>query len=487
MVDNPLISLLCSASLLFVALHNKQTNLGAIASSFGGIVLSQRSMKKASQLFPEDEIKVILKNAEISKFELAAKAELLELIPNESEVVNVQTQTISDTTDTSSISKYDWNQIIEENCLLIGGEPGSAKTSLAAGFIVPKISQAYESEVIVLDSHAKKNNWENMGYQRVVSDYEQIYECLLWLDQERERRRNSSDSYHLIICIFDEINDMWSYLERIDKQNKMKRLSNAKLILQTLLNCRKFDILIIGMMQSHLCEDIGLSGAIRRQAMIVLLNGAAREEGERKKKKLTSEEYRYLTDKNRPYCCLVTGYQTVQIADHPTHGNYRLFSKKGKEPENVIQPKIWEVMSIPFADFTNNKYNHKIQELGENINITEAGNYQRNEKGVNDEEEGEEEVLLTPEQHPAISELESLLEKEYNDLTPSTLMPDGWVPRNPVVGDLSIEVRGVLVDLINIKCSKKEAIELVFGITKGTSKKYKAASYWYEEIKEQIK
>ena len=54
-----------------------------------------------------------------------------------------------------------WNQIIEENCLLIGGEPGSAKTSLAAGFIVPKISQAYESEVIVLDSHAKKNNWES--------------------------------------------------------------------------------------------------------------------------------------------------------------------------------------------------------------------------------------------------------------------------------------------------------------------------------------
>ena len=182
MVDNPLIYLLGSASLLLVALHSKQTNLGAIASSFGGIVLSQIIMKKASQLFPEDEIKVILKNAEISKFELAAKAELLELIPNESEVVNVQTQTISDTTDTSSISKYDWNQIIEENCLLIGGEPGSAKTSLAAGFIVPKISQAYESEVIVLDSHAKKNNWENMGYQRVVSDYEQIYECLLWLD-----------------------------------------------------------------------------------------------------------------------------------------------------------------------------------------------------------------------------------------------------------------------------------------------------------------
>ena len=71
----------------------------------------------------------------------------------------------------------------------------------------------------------------------------------------------------------------------------------------------------------------------------------------------------------------------------------------------MIQPKIWEVMSIPFADFTNNKYNHKIEELGDNINITETGNYQINEKGVNDEDEGEEEALLTPEQHSAISEL----------------------------------------------------------------------------------
>ena len=48
-------------------------------------------------------------------------------------------------------------------------------------------------------------------------------------------------------------------------------------------------------------------------------------------------------------------------------------------------------------------------------------------------------------------------------------------------------MRGLLVELINIKCPKKETIKLVFGVTKGTSKKYKAASYWYEEIKEQIK
>lgn len=42
--------------------------------------------------------------------------------------------------------------------------------------------------------------------------------------------------------------------------------------------------------------------------MIVILNSVVREEGERKKKKLISEEYRYLIDKNRFYCCLVIGY-----------------------------------------------------------------------------------------------------------------------------------------------------------------------------------
>lgn len=63
-------------------------------------------------------------------------------------------------------------------------------------------------------------------------------------------------------------------------------------------------------------------------------------------------------------------------------------------------------------------------------------------------------------------------------------MFDGWVLRNFIVGDLFIEVCGVLVDLINIKCLKKEVIELVFGIIKGISKKYKVVSYWYEEIKE---
>ena len=184
----------------------------------------------------------------------------------------------------------------------------------------------------------------------------------------------------MIICVFDEINDVWSYLERSDRQSKTKRLVNTQLILQNLLNCRKFDIQIIGMMQSHLCEDIGLSGGVRRQAMIILLNGAARTEAYRNKNQFTKEEYTYLTDKDRPYIALVTGYQSIQVAEHPTHGNYKKFSKKGNKPEVVL--------SIKQRDKLVTVNNENIEDFKNNIIITDRGKFDLNKysnTGVTDE------------------------------------------------------------------------------------------------------
>ena len=118
---------------------------------------------------------------------------------------------------------------------------------------------------------------------------------------------------------------------------------------------------------------------------------------------------------------------------------------------------------------------------------TKSKKFNSSEKGVSNEDDREEAVLLTPEENDAITQLEFILQKNPINLTPLTLIPNGWVHIDPIAGELSTEVRGLLVELINIKCSKKETIKLVFGVTKGTSKKYKAASYWYEEVKEQIK
>ncbi len=484
---NPIVFLIGSAGCLILSLHSKQSPTGAMAASLGGAVLAQTAMSKASDRFIDDEVNIILHNAEVSKYVMLAENELAALLPQEAQgqVVDVQSAQVTQTLP--GLDKYNWENIVDENSLLIGGEPGSAKTSTVAGYIVPRISQKYESEIIVLDSHAKKNDWAGMGYDRVINDYEQIYECLLWLDEERERRRNSSDSHHLLIVIFDEINDMWSYLERQDKQNKTKRLSNAQLILQTLLNCRKFDIQIIGMMQSHLCEDIGLSGAIRRQAFIILLCGAAREEASRNRKKLTEQQYNYLTDKNRPYCCLLTGYQSVTIADHPTHGHHTTFAKKGKVPENVSQPKNWNIQSIPFARVSVNNSESKETDNGNNIIHTDSGRFDLNKEGADESDEGEDESELAPTPHPEAQKLEDIFTIGSSDLAPSALVPDGWVVADPLAGFLSTEVRGVLVELINIKCPKEEAVKLVFGVSKGGNKKYKAAGFWYEEVKAQIK
>ena len=467
---------LSSLTLICLSLHSNQSRIGSLVASVGSCYFAIELLRISSKKSHDYEVENIFKNAEIAKYELLAQRELLELIPcNEVTDVTAKNLPVSN----EEINKYDWEQITEENSLLIGGEPGSAKTSVTAGFIVPKISQKYDSEIIVLDSHSTKNRWNEMGYERVISDYEDIYEFLEWLDKEREIRRKSTDKKHLIICVFDEINDVWSYLERSDKQNKTKRLVNAQLILQNLLNCRKFDIQIIGMMQSHLCEDIGLSGSVRRQAMVILLNGAARAEAYRNKNQFTKEEYTYLTDKERPYIALVTGYQSIQIAKHPTHGNYKVFSKKGNKPEIAL--------SIKQRDKLVTTNNENTEDFKNNIIITDRGRFDLNK--YSDTEVTDKESVTDNESNNQsdVTRLESLYNKNDRLLLLDEIVPDNWVCCTPKTDNLTPEVTGLIVQLIQNKISKEKTINAVFGCCKNSkSKSWKAASYWYEEIKQSI-
>lgn len=467
---------LSSLTLICLSLHSNQSRIGSLVASVGSCYFAIELLRVSSKKSHDYEVENIFKNTEIAKYELLAQRELLELVPcNEVTDVTAKNLPVSN----EEINKYDWEQITEENSLLIGGEPGSAKTSVTAGFIVPKISQKYDSEIIVLDSHSTKNRWNEMGYERVISDYEDIYEFLEWLDKEREIRRKSTDKKHLIICVFDEINDVWSYLERSDKQNKTKRLVNAQLILQNLLNCRKFDIQIIGMMQSHLCEDIGLSGSVRRQAMVILLNGAARAEAYRNKNQFTKEEYTYLTDKERPYIALVTGYQLIQIAKHPTHGNYKVFSKKGNKPEIVL--------SIKQRDKLVTTNNENTEDFKNNIIITDRGRCDLNK--YSDTEVTDKESVTDNESNNQsdVTRLESLYNKNDRLLLLDEIVPDNWVCCTPKTDNLTPEVTGLIVQLIQNKISKEKTINAVFGCCKNSkSKSWKAASYWYEEIKQSI-
>ena len=476
MASDFIINGLSSLTLICLSLHSNQSRIGSLVASVGSCYFAIELLRISSKKYHDYEVENIFKNAEIAKYELLAQRELLELVPcNEVTDVTAKNLPVSN----EEINKYDWEQITEENSLLIGGEPGSAKTSVTAGFIVPKISQKYDSEIIVLDSHSTKNRWNEMGYERVISDYEDIYEFLEWLDKEREIRRKSTDKKHLIICVFDEINDVWSYLERSDKQNKTKRLVNAQLILQNLLNCRKFDIQIIGMMQSHLCEDIGLSGSVRRQAMVILLNGAARAEAYRNKNQFTKKEYTYLTDKERPYIALVTGYQSIQVATHPTHGNYKVFSKKGNKPEIVLPIKQRDKL------VTIN--NENIEDLKNNIIITDRGRFDLNK--YSDIEVTDKESVTDDESNNQsdVTRLESLYNKDDRLLLLDEIVPDNWVCCTPKTDNLTPEVTGLIVQLIQNKISKEKTINAVFGCCKNSkSKSWKAASYWYEEIKQSI-
>ena len=113
---------------------------------------------------------------------------------------------------------------------------------------------------------------------------------------------------------------------------------------------------------------------------------------------------------------------------------------------------------------------------------------EESDDGVSEDIEGEGSSEISPTPHPHSQQLENIFSKEYSDISPRTLIPDSWSPVSPKVGDLDAEVRGVIVNLININCPKEETIKLVFGCSKsGKSKSWKAASYWYEEIKAQIK
>ncbi len=135
--NSPLICLIGSAGCLFVALNSNQTNTGAIAASLGGAVLAQTAMSKASDKFIDDEVNIILRNAEISKFELAAQAELMQLLPEETqdEIIDLLPQTLPASTINNDSRFKDLATLLKmgKGIFLMAGT-GCGKSSLVKFF-----------------------------------------------------------------------------------------------------------------------------------------------------------------------------------------------------------------------------------------------------------------------------------------------------------------------------------------------------------------
>lgn len=243
---------------------------------------------------------------------------------------------------------YNWEALADEaSGILIGGNSGSAKTSLGAGFIVGKLTAVRPSEVIVLDVHASKNPiWQQMNFPRVESDVESIYQILCWLIDEVERRKNQ-DGHPLIICL-DEINDTISELSQLDivkpLPGKEKRVKTFSYAIRKLSNARKFDICLLGFMQSHNTEAIGIDGKFRNNFLLVLCGASARGEIQNIWK---HDDPRFQYIQNTAYPVVIAGSNPHQIAEHPTHKHHSQYRKKGNAPANLIQPRFLDKSSIP--------------------------------------------------------------------------------------------------------------------------------------------
>ena len=243
---------------------------------------------------------------------------------------------------------YNWDGLADEaSGILVGGNSGSAKTSLGAGFIVGKLTAVNPAEVIVLDIHASKNPiWQQMNFPRVESDVESIYQILCWLIDEVERRKNQ-DGHPLIICL-DEINDTISELSQLDiikpLPGKEKRVKTFSYAIRKLSNARKFDICLLGFMQSHNTEAIGIDGKFRNNFLLVLCGASARGEIQNIWK---HDDPRFQYIQNTAYPVVISGSNPHQIAEHPTHKHHSQYKKKGNAPANLIQPRFLDKSSIP--------------------------------------------------------------------------------------------------------------------------------------------
>ena len=236
---------------------------------------------------------------------------------------------------------YNWTDLqYEANAIIVGGNPGSGKSTIVGGFLAPMISRLAESEVIVCDPDANSNRWQEYGYTRIVSDYAAIYQTLIAVATEKENRKTSGKK-HQIILIMDELNDCQGAWRSMYNRAEYNQAIEA---IRTLGNARKYNITPIILMQSHNVEDIGLSRKYRNQFAVILACASARDEVQNIWKQ---NDPRWQWVSQSPYPCVLVGSIPTQIAQHPTHGHHQQFKKVGNAPSNILSPVCGSIQSIP--------------------------------------------------------------------------------------------------------------------------------------------
>ena len=320
--------------------------MGAIASTIG-TALSYPAMKKSERTIirqdTADEIFDIGEAAIIERYkQMVFPVPRMPDLNIHSHVLGMFPETVQE----PQLEFYNWDDLkYEANAIIVGGNPGSGKSTIVAGFLAPMISRLEKSEVIVCDPDANSNRWCEYGYTRIVSDYAAIYQTLIAVATEKENRKSSTAKRHQIILIMDELNDCQGAWRSIYKREEYNQAIEA---IRTLGNARKYNITPIILMQSHNVEDIGLSRKYRNQFAVILCCASARDEVQNIWKQ-NDERWQWVN--NSPYPCVLVGSIPTQIAQHPTHGHHQQFKKVGNSPQNILSPVCSDIATIP--DFQN--------------------------------------------------------------------------------------------------------------------------------------
>lgn len=221
---------------------------------------------------------------------------------------------------------YDFDSLEDDAVgILIGGNSGSGKTSVAA-WIAGKLTEGKPAQVFALDPHFN-DIWEQLGIH-ALGEFFEIEETLDLLvdelDARRTRKKLKQSLGDTIICFTDELNGCIETASDPKKYKKaLRRLGSEG---------RKFGIMLIGLCQSVLVEDLGITGSMRGNYFIVCLGRSA---------KYQSCQVWKPGDLNREwiaqqaYPCVVINGGESQVAIHPTHHAYTVYKKNGNKPQNM--------------------------------------------------------------------------------------------------------------------------------------------------------
>lgn len=219
---------------------------------------------------------------------------------------------------------YNWQNAVDEGVgFIVAGNSGAGKSSVAT-WLAGLLTQANPAQCFVLDPHWN-DIWKQQGLTAIghISQIEETIEALLTeLDDRCERKGQGMPLGEPLLIIADEIG---ACLERFKDpkkiQSALRRLGSEG---------RKFDMTFIAINQSQNVEDLGISGSLRNNYVLILLGAAARKQAQQ-----MGKEFQEML-KGVAYPCLVSGAVEDSIALHPTHGEYQIFRKKGNPPQNLI-------------------------------------------------------------------------------------------------------------------------------------------------------